>query len=92
MPLTGVLRLVVTASVIATTAIAIAWIGTRAMRNARKGAAVAGWALLFLGFGIPPPPTPQQQVEDMNRERGSRERSGTDALDDDPIRPRPNDR
>jgi hypothetical protein len=81
--LTAVLRIVVTTVVVAMTVIGVAWFGARAMRNVRKGAAVGGWVLLFLGFGIPPPPTPQQQVEDMNRERGSKERSGSDTLDED---------
>jgi hypothetical protein len=87
MSLTGVLPLVVTATIAVTTVIGVAWLGARALRNLRKGAAVGGWVLLFLGFGIPPPPTPQQQVEDMNRERGSKQRTGTDTLDDDPIPP-----
>ena len=74
--------LIVTA-VIAATLTGGVWVCTRAMRNARKGhpgAAAAGWALLFLGFGIPPPPTPQQQTEDLNREQGSKERSGDGTL------------
>jgi len=63
---------------------AAAFLGGRAVRYARKGvpgAAVIGWALLFLGFGIPPPPAPQQQLEDVDRERGARERSGSGTRD-----------
>ena len=88
--MTGALRIVVTTAVVAAAAIGIAGLGARAMRGARKGshgAAAIGWALLFLGFGIPPPPTPQQQVEDMNRE-GQKDRSGSDPLDDNFNRPR----
>lgn len=87
--MTGALHLVVTITVVATAAIGIAWLGARALRNARKGshgAAAIGWALLFLGFGMAPPPTPQQQVEDMNRER-QKERGGSDPLDDALRRP-----
>jgi len=79
------LRIVVTIVVVVVAVIGIVWIGTRAMRNARKGshgAAAIGWALLFFGFGMAPPPTPQQQVEDMNRERKN-QRVGNDTLEDD---------
>ena len=66
--------------------IGIVWVGARAMRNARKGshgaAAAIGWVLLFFGFGMAPPPTPQQQVEDMNRERKN-ERTGKGSLADE---------
>jgi hypothetical protein len=82
---TSVLRIVVTTAIVTAVAIGVGWIGTRAMRNARKGshgAAAIGWALLFFGFGMAPPPTPQQTVEDMNRERKN-ERTGSDPLDDD---------
>jgi hypothetical protein len=83
--MTSALRVIVTTAVLAAVAVGIAWIGTRAMRNARKGshgAAAIGWALLFFGFGMAPPPTPQQQVEDTNRVRKN-ERTGNDTLDDD---------
>jgi hypothetical protein len=83
--LTGALRIIVTSVLAAAVVIGVAWIGARAMRNARQGshgAAAIGWALLFFGFGMAPPPTPQQQVEDMNRERKN-ERTGNDAFDDD---------
>jgi hypothetical protein len=65
----------------------LVWLGARAIGYARKGfpgAAVIGWALLFLGFGIPPPPPPQQQIEDADRERGARERSGSGTSPDHP--------
>ena len=82
--MTSVLRTVVTTAIIAAVVIGAGWIGTRAMRNARKGshgAAAIGWALLFFGFGMAPPPTPQQQVEDSNRVRKN-EKTGNDTLDD----------
>ncbi len=87
--MTSALRIVVTIAVAAVVVIGVGWIGTRAMRNARKGshgAAAIGWALLFFGFGMAPPPTPQQTVEDMNRERKN-ERTGNDSLDDDDDQP-----
>lgn len=68
-------------------ACALIFLGVHAVGRARKGfpgAAVIGWALLFLGFGIPPPPPPQQHVEDTNRERGARERRGSDTLPEPP--------
>lgn len=83
--MTDVPRTIIIAIVIATMVVGVVWIGARAMRNARKGshgAAAIGWALLFFGFGMAPPPTPQQQVEDTNRERKN-ERTGNDSLDDD---------
>lgn len=89
----SVVRAVVTLIVVAAVVLGVGWIGARAMRNARKGshgAAAIGWALLFFGFGMPPPPTPQQTVEDMNRARKN-ERTGNDTLDDgdDPPSPTP---
>ena len=83
-----VIRVVVITASVAALMLGAAWIGTRAMRNARKGshgAAAIGWALLFFGFGMAPPPTPQQQVEDMNRVRKN-ERTGNDTLDDEDPR------
>ena len=82
--MTSALRVIVTTAAIAALVLAVSWIGARAMRNARKGshgAAAIGWTLLFFGFGMAPPPTPQQQVEDMNRVRKN-ERTGNDTLDD----------
>src|SRR5262249_31319219 len=84
-PVTSVLRIVVTTAAVAAVVTGVVWIGSRAMRNARKGshgAAAIGWALLFFGFGMAPPPTPQQQVEDTNRVRKN-ERTGNDTLDDE---------
>jgi hypothetical protein len=86
---TSLLHIVVTTVIVAAVVIGVVWIGARAMRNARKGshgAAAIGWALLFFGFGMAPPPTPQQQVDDMNRERKN-ERTGNDTLEDDDDRP-----
>jgi hypothetical protein len=86
---TSLLHIVVTTVIVAAVVIGVVWIGARAMRNARKGshgATAIGWALLFFGFGMAPPPTPQQQVEDTNRERKN-ERAGNDTLDDDDDRP-----
>ncbi len=82
--MTSVLRIVVTTAIAAAVAIGAGWVVARAMRYARKGshgAAAIGWALLFFSFGMAPPPTPQQQVEDRNRERKN-ERAGNDELDD----------
>jgi hypothetical protein len=81
---THVVRIIVTTIVVAAGVLCVVWIGARAMRNARKGshgAAAIGWALLFFGFGMAPPPTPQQTIEDTNRERKN-ERAGNDTLDD----------
>jgi hypothetical protein len=86
---TRLLHIVVTTVIVAAVVTGVVWIGARAMRNARKGshgAAAIGWALLFFGFGMAPPPTPQQQVDDMNRERKN-ERTGNDTLEDDDDRP-----
>jgi hypothetical protein len=61
--------------------LAAVFLGVRAVSGARKGlpgAAVIGWALLYLGFGFPPPPPPQQHAEDTDRERAARERGGSD--------------
>lgn len=83
--MTSALRIVVITIIVAAAVLGVAWVGARAMRNARKGshgAAAIGWALLFFGFGMAPPPTPQQQVEDKNRE-SKNERTGNDTLDDD---------
>ncbi len=44
----------------------------RCVRWARKGspgAALIGWALLFLGAGMNPQPPPQEQVEEANRQK-----------------------
>lgn len=50
----------------------LAAIALRAVRWARKGspaAAFIGWALLFLGAGINPQPPPQEQLEEVNRQK-----------------------
>jgi len=73
------------AGAITASLVAAIFLGARAVGRARRGfpgAAVIGWALLFLGFGIPPPPPPQQQIEDTNRERGAAERGGSGTLPD----------
>ena len=60
------------ASVCAVSAIAglLVWLGSRAMRSAKRGVPGAGglgWALLFLSSGRMPPPPPASQIEqEMN--------------------------
>jgi hypothetical protein len=50
----------------------LVWVTVRALGWARKGSPAAtfiGWALLFLGAGTNPRPPPQEQVDDVNRQK-----------------------
>jgi hypothetical protein len=49
--------------------IAIAVRATSRARKGSPGAALIGWALLFLSAGFNPQPPPQEQVEEANRQK-----------------------
>ena len=58
------LVLAVTVGIIALAVRAVRW-----ARNGSPAASFVGWALLLLGVGMNPRPPPQEQVEEVNRER-----------------------
>lgn len=53
----------------------LVWLGSRAMRGARRGVpgtSGLGWALLFLSSGRMPPPPPASQIEQEMQTRKDR--------------------
>jgi hypothetical protein len=66
---------------ILTLAGSLVWLGSRAMRSARRGmpgVSGFGWALLFLGSGRMPPPPPASQIEQEMQTRKDRLNSRQD--------------
>lgn len=68
----GLILFIIVSALIAALLALFAKGSSRAVRWARKGspaATVIGWALLFLSSGMNPQPPPQEQVEEVNRQK-----------------------